>query len=59
MENGIYYTLYVLLSQYIYGADAVLTGDMELTLTLICTLGSLFVVALPFLVTWRIIRLFV
>ena len=59
MENGIYYTLYALLSQYIYGADAVLTGDMELTLTFICTLGSLFVVALPFLVTWRIIKLFV
>lgn len=58
MENGIYYTLYALLSQYIYGADAVLTGDMELTLTFICTLGSLFVVALPFLVVWRFIKLF-
>lgn len=56
--QGIYYQLYDMLSGYIYGADAVLTGDMELTLTLICTLGSLFVVSLPFVLVWRFIKLF-
>lgn len=51
-----YYTLYSLLSQYIYGAGAVLTEEMELTLTLLSTLGSLFVVVLPFLVVYLVIR---
>lgn len=53
-----YYDLYSMLSDYIYGAEAVLTGDQELTLTIVCTLGALFVVAVPFLVVWRIIKLF-
>lgn len=52
----IYPEIYALLQQYIYGADAVLTGDMELTLTFCATLGSLFVVSLPFVVCWRIIK---
>lgn len=51
-----YYTLYNLLSQYIYGADAVLTGEMELTLTFLSTLGSIFVTTLPFLVVYLVIR---
>ena len=59
MDGGMYYVLYDLLSGYIYGADAVLTGDMQLTLTMICTMGALFVVAVPFLVVWRFIRMFI
>lgn len=54
-----YYNLFNLLAGYIYGADAILTGDQELTLTIISTLGVLFVVCLPFLVIWRFIRMFV
>ena len=57
METGIYYTLYALLSDYIYGADAVLTGDMELTLTMICTAGALFVISIPFVLVWKFIKL--
>lgn len=52
----LYSTLYSLLQQYIYGADAVLTADMSLTLTVLATAGSLFVVSLPFVLVWRIIR---
>lgn len=52
----LYPTLYALLQQYIYGADAVLTSDMTLTLTVLATAGSLFVVSLPFVLVWRIIR---
>lgn len=54
-----YYTLYALLSTYIYGADAVLTGDQTLTLTLLSTFGVVFLVALPFLVVYWIVRQFV
>lgn len=53
-----YYQLYTLLCEYLYGADAVLTGDQTLTLTLISTIGALFVIALPFLVVWRCIKVF-
>lgn len=56
--NGMYFTLFDLLKQYIYGAEVVLTGDMELTLTIISTLGALFVVGLPFFVVWRIVKVF-
>lgn len=52
----LYSTLYALLQQYIYGVDAVLSPDMTLTLTVLATAGSLFVVSLPFVLVWRIIR---
>lgn len=51
-----YYTLYALLSEYIYGSGATLTGEMQLTLTFLSTLGSIFVTALPFLVVYLVIR---
>ena len=57
--QGAYYELYNLLSGYLYGPDAVLTGDQTLTLTLISTIGALFVIAVPFLVVWRFIKVFV
>lgn len=50
-----YYILYDLLLNFLYGADAVLTGDQTLTLTFISTLGALFVVALPFIVVGLIV----
>ena len=53
-----YYQLYTLLGDYLYGAGAVLTGDQTLTLTLISTIGALFVIALPFLIVWRFIKVF-
>ena len=57
--QGAYYQLYDLLSGYLYGADAVLTGDQTLTLTMISTIGALFVIAIPFVVVWNAIKLFV
>lgn len=56
MTTGIYYQLYALLSAYIYGADAVLTGEQVLTLTQVSTIGALVIVALPFVVVFWIIR---
>lgn len=55
---SMYDTLYALLHEHIYGLDSVLTGDQTLTLTIISTIGALFIVALPFLVVWRVIKLF-
>ena len=54
-----YYELYDLLGGYLYGADAVLTGDQTLTLTMISTIGALFIISVPFLVVWRCIKVFV
>lgn len=51
-----YFELYTLLQQYIYGVDTVLTADMTLTLTLLSTVGSLFLVGLPFLLVWKVFR---
>ena len=53
----IYFTLFDMLHEYIYGLDVLLTPDMELTLTIISTFGSLFVVSLPFLLVWQVIKL--
>lgn len=53
---AMYFTLYNLLHQYIYGLETTLTADMELTLTIISTLGALFVVALPFILVWKILK---
>ena len=51
---GIYHNLYDLIVQYVYGNN--LPPDGELIATLIATAGSLFVVALPFLVVWKVIK---
>lgn len=56
--QSMYFILFDMLKEYIYGAETVLTGDMELTLTICSTLGALFVVAIPFLIAWRFIKLF-
>lgn len=58
MLTGAYYELYELLGDYLYGVDAVLTGDQTLTLTLVSTFGALFVIALPFVLVWRFIKVF-
>lgn len=54
-----YYELYDLLGGYLYGADAVMTGEQTLTLTMISTIGALFIISVPFLVVWRCIKVFV
>ena len=53
---GTYYQLYASLSMYIYGADAVLTGEQVLTLTQISTIGSLLLITMPFVVVFWIVR---
>lgn len=50
-----YYELYNLLSEHIYGLDAVLTGDQTLTLTVLATTGCVFLVSLPFILVWKVV----
>ena len=49
--------IYTLFYTYIYGIDTVLSPDMSLTLTLLSTIACLFVVSIPFLVVWKVIRM--
>lgn len=54
--NPIYPEIFEMLQMYIYGQNAILTPDMNLTLTFLATLASVFVVALPFVVVYWVIR---
>lgn len=55
----IYQNLYNLVVTYIFGTDLVVVGSWyELVSILIASVGSLFVMALPFILVWRIIKLF-
>ena len=52
-----YNELYQLLSDFFYGSGAELTVWMEMTLTVLSTIGILFVFAMPFVVVWNGIKL--
>lgn len=52
MGRPIYFALYELLQMYIYGLDVTLTVDMELTLTIMATAGSVFAVSIPFVLVY-------
>ena len=55
----IYDTLYGLLSEYIFGGGIELGTYPDLICMLVATIGCLLVVALPFIVIWRAIKLFI
>lgn len=57
LSLGLYDSAFQLFHQYIYGSSAVLTPDQTLTLTFLSTLAALFVVSLPFLLVFFILRL--
>lgn len=54
---GIYTNLYDIIIQYIYGTETTLTADMQLTATILATIGAIFVVAIPFMLVIKIIQL--
>ena len=47
-----YFDLYNMLSDFFYGAGTELTGYMDMTLTVLSTIGILVVFAVPFAVVW-------
>lgn len=51
-----YQNLYELLNTYIFNGSVVATEYTDLVCTLIASIGSIFLVALPFCVVWRIIK---
>ena len=53
---SLYDSAYALFHEHIYGFDSELTPDQTLTLTLLSTLAALFVVGLPFLVVFLVLR---
>ena len=59
INEGMYYEIYELFCNHIYGAGAVLTSYQDMTITLLSTIAVLFCVSLPFFVVWRALRIFI
>lgn len=53
--EGIYYEIFEILQKTFFG-NVVLTPEQNLTLTFISTVGSLFVVAIPFIVVFLLLK---
>lgn len=53
---SIYQSLFDLIHTYVYGG-VTLTADMNLVATLISTAGCIFLVALPFMIVWKVIKM--
>lgn len=51
-----YFELYNLLAEFFYGSGVELTGWMDMTLTVLSTIGILVVFAVPFFVVWNCIK---
>lgn len=56
---SIYQSLYDLINTYIFGSSIVAGSFQELVAILFSTFGCVFLVALPFMVVWRLIKLIV
>lgn len=54
---NIYENIYQVIETYIYGGDVSGSSEMQLVCILISTIGCIFVVALPFLVVWKVIKM--
>lgn len=53
-----YQGLYDLIMTHVYGGVSAITPDMELVATLVATFGCLFLVSLPFLLLWKVVKIF-
>lgn len=56
--TNIYQALYDLIDTYIYGGSVVADTYQDLVCIILATCGCLFMVALPFVIIWRIVRVF-
>lgn len=56
LTNGIYQSCFDLVEQYIFGSVAV-GSYQELVCIIVAVTACLFVMALPFILVWRIIKL--
>lgn len=55
---SIYQNIYNLIANYVFANAIDVGSNAELVCMLVSTIACLFVIALPFLVVWRVIRLF-
>lgn len=53
----IYDSIYNLLNQYIFGGNIIPSSVQESSCSLVATALCLFVVAIPFVMVWRLIKL--
>lgn len=54
---NIYQSLYDLLNEFVFGNAIVAGSHQDLVATLISTCGVVFLVSLPFLLVWKVIRM--
>lgn len=55
---SIYQNIYDLIVTYVYGG-ATLSAHMELVTVTLATIGCVFVFALPFVLVWKVCKMFV
>ena len=55
---GIYNSLYSIINEYIFAGSIVAESVQDLACTLIALVGSISLIALPFIFVFRILRLF-
>lgn len=53
---SIYDNIYNLINTYIYGGNVTSGSFMELVCILVATIACVFLISLPFIIVWRIIR---
>ena len=53
---SVYQSLFDLVQQYIFGGGT-LNANAELVCMLVSTIGSVFLIAVPFMVVWKVIKL--
>lgn len=58
-NDGIYFTLFDMISDVVYGNDAELDGWQTMFVTIVASCAVLFAFAIPFLIVWLIIRFIV
>ena len=56
--TNIYQAFYTLLQDYIFGGTVVVGSYEDLVCIIVSTIAALVLVAFPFIIVWRIIRVF-
>lgn len=54
---NIYQTLYDLINNYVFAGEIVAETVPDLVTTLLSTCGTIFVVAIPFILIWKLLTL--
>lgn len=54
---SIYQTLYDIINQYVFNNSIVVNSVQDLATTLISLTATIFVIAIPFILVWRVIKM--